>query len=45
MTLISKQISVFGWDLTVSVARSRLVDGGVRYSERIELQKTGDSDG
>lgn len=41
MTLISKRVSVLGWDLTLAIARTPLKNGGVRYSERIELQRSG----
>jgi len=40
MTLISKRLTVFGWSLTVAVARTPLKNGGVRYTERIELQRS-----
>lgn len=41
MTLISKRLSVRGWTLTVALARTKLKNGGVRYTERIELQRSG----
>ena len=39
MTLVSKSATVVGWDITVSIAKTELASGGVRYSQRVELQK------